>query len=141
MSVYYRALLKVIMAEHFPTALDVDGRDLRVGKIFSKIEKQKNPFVAYCRKAFGKFKLGNHEKIISDEDLKEFEEKMNKNGMLQRLQRYEALRDIFAGPAETLIVLDKLLFHSESEKWSKNYLVKIFDPVKSPRAFAYVCFK
>ena len=140
-SVYYRALLKVLMSENFPTAVDVDGRDLRVGKIFARIEKAENPFVAYCRKAFDKFKLVDHRKILSDEFLTTFEKKMSEDFKFERLKEYEALREVFAGPAESLIVLDKLLFHIESQKWKKIELVKIFDPVKSPRAFAYVCHK
>ena len=140
-AVYYRALLKILMSENFPTAVDVDGRDLRVGKIFAKIEKAENPFVAYCRKAFDKFKLVDHRKILSDEFLTTFEKKMSEDLKFERLKEYEALREVFAGPAESLIVLDKLLFHIESQRWKNIELVKIFDPVKSPRAFAYVCHK
>jgi len=69
-AVYYRALLKSIMKQHFPAALDVDGRDLRVGKIFGKIESAPDPFVAYCRKALDKFKIPDNREILSDEYLK-----------------------------------------------------------------------
>ena len=45
MAVYYRALLKDICSKFYPTVLDRDGRDLRVGKIYSKIEKSNTPFI------------------------------------------------------------------------------------------------
>ena len=45
MAVYYRALLKDLMKTFYPKELERDGRDLRVGKIYSKIEKEDNPFL------------------------------------------------------------------------------------------------
>ena len=45
MAVYYRALLKDLCTKFYPTVLDRDGRDLRVGKIYSKIEKSNTPFI------------------------------------------------------------------------------------------------
>jgi hypothetical protein len=50
-------------------------------------------------------------------------------------------RETFAGPAEALILLDKLLYIKESEKFSWLNLVQVFDPIKSPRAFAFVGYK
>ena len=57
---------------------------------------------------------------------------------MEELRQYEALREMYACPAETLIVLDKLLFLIESEKWTSINVVQLFEPVKSPRAFGYV---
>lgn len=135
---YYRALLKTIMKEHFPASLDVDGRDLRVGRIFSKIEHTEAPFVQYCRKALDKFSVPDHRDVLSDDELSQFEVDQTAAGAKVELRQYEALREMFAGPAETLIMLDKLLYLHESEKWSWVNIVQLFDPVKSPRAFAYV---
>jgi hypothetical protein len=40
-AVYFRGLLKMIMVEFFPKALDVDGRELKVGKLYKKFRDEK----------------------------------------------------------------------------------------------------
>ena len=169
MAVYYRALLKDLCTKFYPTVLDRDGRDLRVGKIYSKIEKSNTPFIGivclyqfsvwcpqpinrivknlrrklskdYCRLAFNKMKIPDHTTTISDSHLTEYFDKMNEEGHLEKIRQFEALRECYSAGPETLIVLDKLEYFRESKKFENINLIQLFDPVKSPRAYAYVAY-
>ncbi len=42
---------------------------------------------------------------------------------------------------EYVILLDRLIYLHENENLNNNYLIRLFDPVKSPRCYAMVSFK
>ena len=134
MAVYYRALLRELMMLHFDARLI----DQKVGKIYAKVKGKVDPFVAYCRLAFDKFGIDDHRNIISDADLTEFYEKRTASNGLQKLRQFEALRECYSAAPESLIVLDKLKYLRDAAKFDHVNLVKVFDPIKSPRAFAYI---
>ena len=82
----------------------------------------------------------NSTQTISDEFLSDFYEEKTKNGALQKLRQFEALRECYSAGPESLIVLDKLMFLQRAAKFESVSLLKVFDPVKSPRAYAYVAY-
>ena len=85
-------------------------------------------------------KIPDHTTTISDAYLTEYFDKMNEEGNLEKIRQFEALRECYSAGPETLIVLDKLEYFKESKKYENINLVQLFDPVKSPRAYAYIAY-
>ena len=94
----------------------------------------------YCRLAFDKMEIKDHGSRISDDYLTEYYLEMTRNGNLRKIRQFEALRECFSAGPETLIVFDKLLYLRESKKFKNVHLLQLFDPIKSPRAYAYVAY-
>ena len=94
----------------------------------------------YCRLAFNKMKIPDHTTTISDSYLTDYFDKMNEEGNLEKIRQFEALRECYSAGPETLIVLDKLEYFRESKKYENINLIQLFDPVKSPRAYAYIAY-
>ena len=59
----------------------------------------------------------------------------------QHLNAFYQLRSLFAPLIEGLVLLDRLVFLLEQKNVSDAYLVKIFDPVISPRCYALIAVK
>ena len=58
------------------------------------------------------------------------------------MNNIKALRECYSAGPESLIVLDKLLYLRESNKFKTLCeVIRIFDPVKSPRSYAYIAIK
>ena len=85
-------------------------------------------------------KIPDHTTTISNSYLSEYFDKMNEEGNLEKIRQFESLRECYSAGPETLIVLDKLEYFRESKKFANTNLIQLFDPVKSPRAYAYIAF-
>jgi hypothetical protein len=54
---------------------------------------------------------------------------------------YIQLKLLISPIIEYIILLDRLIYLFEDENCKNNYLVRLFDPVKSPRCHAMISFK
>lgn len=123
-SLFYRALFEKLLNEKHNVY-----QHFRLGKIkFSN-------FYEYFRKAIKKCNLE------SDLSLDEVEEILNKHEEdKQLINLYYLIRLSFAPIIESLILIDRYLFLKES-CIDNSYLVKLFNPVESPRCYSLVSFK
>ncbi|KAM9311604.1 putative methyltransferase-like protein 25 [Gastrophryne carolinensis] len=142
-SLFYRAVLQVICKEVYgitqrsysicPQSKNVLKIDQRVGKIFSK----SSGFIDYARKALKKF--GQDDSKLSDEEIMIYYEKFEPRR--NELEAFNRLKVFLAPCVEALILLDRLCYLREQENIIWSGIVKLFDPVKSPRCYAVVSFK
>ncbi|XP_073507718.1 probable methyltransferase-like protein 25 isoform X2 [Phyllobates terribilis] len=142
-SLFYRAVLQVICKEVFgitqrsyslvPQSKNILQIDQRVGKIFSK----SSSFTDYVRKSLKKF--GQDDSRLSDQEIMGYYQKYE----LRRneLEAFNRLKVFLAPCIEALILLDRLGYLREQENLAWSGLVKLFDPVKSPRCYAVVSLK
>lgn len=126
-SLFYRALLETLITDKYP---EYKNRFL-VGR-----SKNTANFVDYVRGACKKSELNFDS--IADEVLIELEK--SRHHHRQQINLFYLLRMTFAPVIETLILLDRLLYLRENNI-SNSFLVKLFDPVVSPRCFAIVALK
>ncbi|XP_075712912.1 putative methyltransferase-like protein 25 isoform X2 [Rhinoderma darwinii] len=142
-SLFYRAVLQVICKEVYgitqrsyslvPQSKNVLKIDQRVGKIYSK----STSFTDYIRKSLKKF--GQDDLRLSDQEIMGYYQKYD----LRRneLEAFNRLKVFLAPCIEALILLDRLYYLREQENIAWSGLVKLFDPVKSPRCYAVVSLK
>uniref|UniRef100_A0A8C8SL89 Methyltransferase like 25 n=1 Tax=Pelusios castaneus TaxID=367368 RepID=A0A8C8SL89_9SAUR len=114
-TLFYRAVLQVIIEECY----GVTKRDRHVGKIFSK----SCSFVDYIRKSLKKLELD--ESKVSNSCIMDYYEKYK-----HRMNELEAFN---------MVKSQDLKHYLDNIAWSG--LVKLFDPVKSPRCYAVVALK
>ncbi|XP_044133163.1 methyltransferase-like protein 25 [Bufo gargarizans] len=128
-SLFYRAVFQVICKEVY----DITQSDQRVGKIFSK----SSSFTDYVRKSLKKF--GQDDSKLSDKEIMGYYQKYD----LRRneLEAFNRLKVFLAPCIEALILLDRLSYLREQENTVWSGVVKLFDPVKSPRCYAVVSLK
>ncbi|XP_053679612.1 probable methyltransferase-like protein 25 [Anopheles nili] len=121
----YRALLQVVFQEYGEKKSHPVGRIKSCG------------FLDYVRKSITRLKLSD--KItITDEYLHELEKQFT--GELEQLKVFYLIRQQFAPVIETLILLDRLLYLLECG-YKHSFLVKLFEPVVSPRCYALIALK
>ncbi|KAM5170605.1 putative methyltransferase-like protein 25 isoform 2-T2 [Mantella aurantiaca] len=142
-SLFYRAVLQVICKEVYgitqrsysivPQSKNVLQIDQRVGKIFSKSAG----FTDYVRKSLKKF--GQDDSKLSDQEIMGYFEKYETRR--NELEAFNRLKVFLAPCIEALILLDRLCYLREQENIAWSGLVKLFDPVKSPRCYAVVSLK
>lgn len=140
---FYRAVLQVICKEVYgitqrsyslvPQNKNILKVDQRVGKIYSK----STSFTDYVRKSLKKF--GQDDSRLSDHEIMEYYQKYE----LRRneLEAFNRLKVFLAPCVEALILLDRLSYLREQENIAWSGLVKLFNPVKSPRCYAVVSMK
>ncbi|RDD45848.1 Methyltransferase-like protein 25 [Trichoplax sp. H2] len=123
-SLFWRALLQVILKEKYGQ----DHRDCHVGKIAVKCKS----FTSYVRRALKKFGLSNEE--ISDEEILSY---YNAYHWQERhIVAFSVLRLTFAQCIESLILIDRLQFLIDQGYGDRARIVRVFDPVISPRCYA-----
>uniref|UniRef100_A0A182K196 Methyltranfer_dom domain-containing protein n=1 Tax=Anopheles christyi TaxID=43041 RepID=A0A182K196_9DIPT len=121
----YRALLQVVMLEFG------EKKSHQVGRF------KCNGFVNYVHKSVRRLAL--EERVtITDESLRELEERYKVE--LEQLKVFYLIRQQFAPVVETLILLDRLLYLRECG-YDRSFLVKLFEPVVSPRCYALIALK
>ncbi|XP_059969709.1 probable methyltransferase-like protein 25 isoform X1 [Mesoplodon densirostris] len=128
-SLFYRAVLQDIIKDCY----GITKCDRHVGKIYSK----SSSFLDYVRKSLKKLGLDESklpEKIIMDY-YKKYKPRMNE------LEAFNMLKVVLAPCIETLILLDRLCYLKEQDDIAWSALVKLFDPVKSPRCYAIIALK
>ncbi|XP_068026639.1 probable methyltransferase-like protein 25 isoform X5 [Melanerpes formicivorus] len=128
-SLFYRAVLQVIIEEIY----GVTKSDRHVGKIFSK----SSSFMDYVRKSLKKLELDGSK--LSDSCIMDYYEKY-KHRMIE-LEAFNMLKVVLAPCIEVLILLDRLCYLKEQDSLAWSGLVKLFDPVKSPRCYAVIALK
>lgn len=121
----YRAMLQIVLKE-----LDVRV-DRQVGKL------KCDGFVDYVRKSLKRLGVDGGE-LVTEAYLEGLERKYEVE--LEQLKVFYLYRMTYAPIVEGLILLDRLLFLKECG-YENSYLVKLFDPVVSPRCYSIVAFK
>ncbi|XP_020440293.2 LOW QUALITY PROTEIN: methyltransferase-like protein 25 [Corvus cornix cornix] len=162
-SLFYRAVLQVIIEEIY----GVTKSDRHVGKTFSK----SSSFIDYVRRSLKKLELddsklylemnkraavlhrpkvyfvsGSGQKLMPWEEYKlpdscimDYYEKYKHR--MNELEAFNMLKVVLAPCIEVLILLDRLCYLKEQENIAWSGLVKLFDPVKSPRCYAVIALK
>uniref|UniRef100_A0A8C7EDE0 Methyltransferase like 25 n=1 Tax=Nothoprocta perdicaria TaxID=30464 RepID=A0A8C7EDE0_NOTPE len=128
-SLFYRAVLQVIIEENY----GVTKSDQHVGKIFSK----SSSFVDYVRKSLKKLDLDDAK--LSDNCIMDYYEKYKDR--MNELEAFNMLKVVLAPCIEVLILLDRLCYLKEQDNIAWSGLVKLFDPVKSPRCYGVIALK
>ncbi|XP_065698942.1 probable methyltransferase-like protein 25 isoform X2 [Patagioenas fasciata] len=128
-SLFYRAVLQVIIEEMY----GVSKSDRHVGKTFSK----SSSFIDYVRKSLKKLELDDSK--IPDSCIMDYYEKYKHR--MNELEAFNMLKVVLAPCIEVLILLDRLCYLKEQDNIAWSGLVKLFDPVKSPRCYAVIALK
>ncbi|XP_040414312.1 methyltransferase-like protein 25 [Cygnus olor] len=128
-SLFYRAVLQVIIEEIY----GVTKSERHVGKIFSK----SSSFLDYVRKALKKMELDDSK--LPDSCIMDYYEKYKHR--MNELEAFNMLKVVLAPCIEVLILLDRLCYLKEQDNIAWSGLVKLFDPVKSPRCYAVIALK
>uniref|UniRef100_A0A8C0SF99 Methyltransferase like 25 n=1 Tax=Canis lupus familiaris TaxID=9615 RepID=A0A8C0SF99_CANLF len=128
-SLFYRAVLQDIIKECY----GITKCDRHVGKIYSK----SSSFLDYVRKSLKK--LGLDESKLPEKVIMDYYEKYKPR--MNELEAFNMLKVVLAPCIETLILLDRLCYLKEQEDTAWAALVKLFDPVKSPRCYAIIALK
>ncbi|XP_068792589.1 probable methyltransferase-like protein 25 isoform X2 [Struthio camelus] len=128
-SLFYRAVLQVIIEEIY----GVTKSDRHVGKMFSKSAS----FLDYVRKSLKKLELDDSK--LPDSCIMDYYEKYKHR--MNELEAFNMLKVVLAPCIEVLILLDRLCYLKEQDNIAWSGLVKLFDPVKSPRCYAVIALK
>ncbi|KAM9029147.1 putative methyltransferase-like protein 25 isoform 3-T3 [Ara ararauna] len=128
-SLFYRAVFQVIIEEIY----GVTKSDRHVGKTFSK----SSSFIDYVRKSLKKLELDDSK--LPDSCIMDYYEKYKHR--MNELEAFNMLKVVLAPCIEILILLDRLCYLKEQENIAWSGLVKLFDPVKSPRCCAVIALK
>ncbi|XP_051028729.1 probable methyltransferase-like protein 25 [Acomys russatus] len=128
-SLFYRAVLQSIIKDYY----GISKCDRHVGKIYSKCSS----FLDYVRMSLKK--LGLDESKVSEEVIMDYYDKY-KPRMIE-LEAFNMLKVVLAPCVETLILLDRLCYLKEQDDIGWSALVKLFDPVQSPRCYAVIALK
>ncbi|NXU82773.1 MET25 protein, partial [Xiphorhynchus elegans] len=128
-SLFYRAVLQVIIEEIY----GVTKSDRHVGKTFSK----SSSFIDYVRRSLKKLELDDSK--LPDSCIMDYYEKYKHR--MNELEAFNMLKVVLAPCIEVLILLDRLCYLKEQENIAWSGLVKLFDPVKSPRCYAVLALK
>jgi len=126
-SVLYRAILQVILKEKF----GLDGRGMHVGKTGVKCKT----FKEYVHKCL--IKLGLQERIseLSDEEVESYLDRFKSQEA--QLHAFHQLRAAIAPCIESVFLMDRLCYLYE-QGFKSACIVRLFDPVKSPRCYAII---
>ncbi|XP_012297508.2 probable methyltransferase-like protein 25 isoform X1 [Aotus nancymaae] len=128
-SLFYRAVLQDIIKDCY----GITKCDQHVGKIYSKCSS----FLDYVRRSLRK--LGLDETKLPEKIIMNYYEKYKPR--MNELEAFNMLKVVLAPCIETLILLDRLCYLKEQEDIAWSALVKLFDPVKSPRCYAVIALK
>uniref|UniRef100_A0A8C3WNU8 Methyltransferase like 25 n=1 Tax=Catagonus wagneri TaxID=51154 RepID=A0A8C3WNU8_9CETA len=128
-SLFYRAVLQDIIKDCY----GITKCDRHVGKIYSK----SSSFLDYVRKSLKK--LGLDESKLPEKVIMDYYEKYKPR--MNELEAFNMLKVVLAPCIETLILLDRLCYLKEQDDIAWSALVKLFDPVKSPRCYAIIALK
>lgn len=136
-SLFFRAVLQVIIKEHFgneETSNTVQRTKVKhVGKIYFK----SSSFVDYTRKATEK--LGMDSSKMSANLIQGYYDRYMPR--MKELEAFNLLKVALAPCIEGLILLDRLCYLKEQQNVAWSALVQLFDPVKSPRCYAIIGMK
>ncbi|XP_078359527.1 putative methyltransferase-like protein 25 isoform X1 [Oculina patagonica] len=129
-SVLYRAILQVILKEKF----GLNGRRMHVGKAGSKCKD----FKEYVHKCLDKLGLKDQISELSDEEVESYLKRYKTQE--RQLHTFHQLRATIAPCIESVFLLDRLSYLYE-QGYKSACIVRLFDPVKSPRCYAIIASK
>ncbi|CAH2277647.1 Hypothetical predicted protein [Pelobates cultripes] len=146
-SLFYRAVLQVICRDVYgitqrewqklqkTSTSDLKDKvsEQRVGKIYAK----STSFADYVRKSLRK--LGQDDSKLSDQQIRDYFETFKHRKI--ELEAFNMLKVSLAPCIEALILLDRLCYLKEQEGLGWSGVVRLFDPVKSPRCYAVISLK
>lgn len=127
-SLFYRALFEKILREKWPNP-EQKPKVLRLGRLKFK------SFEDYLRKGCKKFNIDMN---LTEEEIEDYLRKHEHDRRLISLNYF--IRLLMAKIIETLILLDRFLYLLENNA-ETVFLVKVFDPVVSPRNYSLIAFK
>ncbi|XP_045197566.2 probable methyltransferase-like protein 25 [Mercenaria mercenaria] len=125
---YPRALLEVLI--HTVCGENVEVKGLR------RIEQKCKSTREYLGRACDKLAISDK---VSDEMIESYIRKYSDDE--HRLAAFFQLKAVLAPCIEALIILDRVCFLLEQDQVKDVFLVKMFDPVKSPRCYGIVAMK
>ncbi|KAK2859005.1 hypothetical protein Q5P01_003625 [Channa striata] len=128
-SLFYRAVLHVILRDHFSSYKS----EKRVGNVYSKAKS----FVDYVRRALRRLELD--ESKLSDSDIQDYHDTYRPR--MAEMHAFNMLKVALAPCIEGLILLDRLCYLKEQEEVRFSALVQLFDPLLSPRCYAVIGLK
>ncbi|KAJ2951470.1 hypothetical protein O0L34_g13621 [Tuta absoluta] len=128
-SLLYRAMLQVIITKHLPDAPLSEGKLKRVSKCAT--------FEQYFKMADSILQLNLFD-TLPDNYFNELNKEMD--GHWKKLVLFYLLRLCLAQVIESVILLDRLLYLMENG-FENVFLVKLFDPVLSPRCHSIVAVR
>ncbi|XP_078000519.1 putative methyltransferase-like protein 25 [Glandiceps talaboti] len=128
-SLFIRAVLQVIIEDHYESFRG----DRPVGKTAAKCRT----FLEYVRKALKKLHLDDTK--LSDDEIMDYYHKYESEE--RKLSCFIQFRAIIAPVLEGFIVLDRLAFLLQQEDVDTAHIVRIFDPIRSPRCHAIIATK
>ena len=94
----------------------------------------------YTRRGLKKLKQNSN--LISDDTIKYYYDLYLPK--IKSLIAFNVLRQLYSPAVENLIMLDKFLYLKEYQSKGKigdSFLVRLFDPIESPRCCALIAFK
>lgn len=127
-SLFYRALLEIIINKYKPELKN----QIQIGKI-----RKFSSFYDYFEKCDKKLNLNLKNSINNDELISLINEYENDRNYLNL---FYLIRMSFSSILETIILLDRLLYLKEMT-YENSYIVKLFDPVISPRCYGIMSVK
>ncbi|XP_038073426.1 methyltransferase-like protein 25 isoform X2 [Patiria miniata] len=124
MGLFYRSVLQVLLRDHYrlPTMSE------NVGKLAPKCRS----FLEYARKALKKLQFDDSK--LSDVEISAYAERYQP--YFCQLQALNQLRVALSPTIEGLFMLDRLCYLQEQKSVRSAALVRLFDPVTSPRCYA-----
>lgn len=125
-TVFYRAIFQQVLNSY---SVELPNKNVR------RMKKECADFVEYAKRAMEKVEA---DVKISDKELDDIYELYRHR--YDEMSTFYYLRCMLAPVIESLILLDRLLYLFE-QGFEKSYLVKLFDPVVSPRCFGIVSLK
>jgi hypothetical protein len=131
-----RALWRPMLSLVLRDALGVDERARDGERHVGRLGRKCSSWLAYARAAFEQ--LGLDGSGVSDSELLALEARASAESAV-RLQKLEVLRLALAPVVEAAVALDRLLYVLESGTCTAAWIVRLFDPVESPRSFGIVC--
>ncbi|XP_059045111.1 probable methyltransferase-like protein 25 [Achroia grisella] len=130
-SLLYRALLEVVIKKYLPNVPLPDGKLKRI------TPNKYNDFREYIKIADSVLKIKLFD-ILPECHLTDIEE--NLDSLWEKVVLFYLLRLCLAQVIESVILLDRILYLYESG-FDKVFLVKLFDPVLSPRCHSIVAVR
>ncbi|XP_067855561.1 methyltransferase-like protein 25 isoform X1 [Heptranchias perlo] len=136
-SLFYRAVLQVIIKENFGNGKTYNRLQRTNSKHVGKVYSKSSSFVDYTRKSVEK--LGMDGSKLSDSLIQGYYDRYMPR--MKELEAFNLLKVALAPCIEGLILLDRLCYLKEQDNVAWSALVQLFDPLKSPRCYAVIGVK
>jgi len=128
-SLYWRAILQVYVQD----TLGAVPTDINVGRLARKARD----YLDYMHMALSKYPLDH--RAVPDAELQALHDRLLEHR--PRLEAFSLLRAALAPVVEAILLLDRLAFLLQQDSVASAELVRLFDPVTSPRCYALVATK